>query len=277
MIKNFNINRKLFTGLYSARLRIAAACAVVLFLSAGCLRQKEEAKENETGAEQTGQADEQPALPSFASLPPSAVIDSLQLKAYGVDNCFSISPIDSIIRHRIEGKSFNETSPVDLEDLRYLTVLHVGFDGKTHKGEIVCHKGLAGDFIEVFRTLYENNYPIYSIRLVDDFDGDDNRSMAANNTSSYNARTVPGTTKLSSHAYGQAIDINPLYNPMIEYKGGKTQVLPPNGEPYVDRTRDFPYKITTSDLCCREFKRRGYRWGGDWTSMKDYQHFDRRL
>ena len=106
--------------------------------------------------------------------------------------------------------------------------------------------------------------------------GDDTASMEDNNTSCFNYRVVDGTTKLSKHAYGLAIDINPFYNPyVVPQSDGSTYISPKGSEAYTDRSADFPYKIDENDLCYRLFKEHGFTWGGNWNSCKDYQHFQK--
>jgi hypothetical protein len=139
-------------------------------------------------------------------------------------------------------------------------------------GEMVCNAAIAQDLLDIFRELYLAKYPIRSIRLVDDFDGSDEDSMRADNTSCFNYRTVPGQKKLSRHAMGMAVDVNPLENPYIDTRGA---VHPAEGAPYVDRTQDFPHKIDREDLCYKLFREHGFSWGGAWTRSKDYQHFEK--
>ena len=110
--------------------------------------------------------------------------------------------------------------------------------------------------------------------LVDEYDADDNASMADNNSSSFNYRVVEGTTHLSKHSQGLAIDINPRYNPYIHTLNGQTVCSPENGSDYADRSKDFPYKIDTEDYAYKLFLEYGFSWGGNWNSSKDYQHFE---
>lgn len=187
---------------------------------------------------------------------------------------FSISPIPDSVFARMEGKSYKANCTVPRSELRYLTVRHYDFEGNEKAGEIVCNVAIAEDLIEIFRALYEAKYPIARISLVDDFDADDRRSMEANNTSCFNFRKVEGSKSLSNHSYGRAIDVNPLINPYVT-KGG-SYVSPPAGRKYVDRTKDFRGKISHDDLCYKLFKQHGFVWGGDWKTMKDYQHFEKR-
>lgn len=188
---------------------------------------------------------------------------------------FTVQEIGPELFQRIKGKSYKHDCTVPLEDLRYLTVAYCGPDGKEQFGEIICNKTIADDLLEIFLHLFQAGYQIESVRLIDEFDADDVRSMQANNTSCFNFRKVAGSTKLSKHAQGLAIDINPLYNPWVKVKNGRTMVSPEEGRPYVDRRNDFPYKIDTDDLCYKEFIAHGFEWGGSWTSLKDYQHFEK--
>lgn len=161
------------------------------------------------------------------------------------------------------------------DDLCRLELLHYGFDGKIHRGEMVCNKAIAKDLIFIFKHLLEAGYQIERVETIDKYDGDDERSMAANNSSCYNYRTISGAGRLSKHALGLAVDINPLYNPYVKTRDGRTVISPSGAEEYADRSRNFPHKIDRNDLCYKLFRSRGFRWGGDWRTMKDYQHFEK--
>ncbi|MCR4824385.1 MAG: M15 family metallopeptidase [Bacteroidales bacterium] len=187
---------------------------------------------------------------------------------------FTIQAIPPEVEARMRGRSYPDHATVPLSELRYLRLSYYDFDGGRQTGELVCNVAIAQDLCEIFEALYQAGYPICSIRLVDDFDGSDDASMLADNTSCFNFRTVPGQKKLSNHARGLAIDVNPLENPYIDRNG---RVSPEGAEPYVDRTRDFPHKIDREDLCYRLFVEHGFRWGGAWRSVKDYQHFEKVL
>ena len=166
-----------------------------------------------------------------------------------------------------------QPSGVSLDTLR---VRHMGFDGKEHEGIIVCNKSISRDLSEIFSELFKAKYPIERIRPISEYDDDDERSMQANNTSCYSYRPIEGSTKLSNHARGLAIDINPLYNPCVRRKRDGTLIVQPaTGKPYVDRSKKFKYKITQNDLCYRLFVAHGFKWGGKWKSLKDYQHFEK--
>ncbi len=167
---------------------------------------------------------------------------------------------------------------VSYDDLRYMNVLYYDFNGEVKTGELICNKGIAQDLVEIFYELYLNEYQIEKIRLIDEYGGDDTASMKDNNTSCFNYRVVDGTDSLSKHALGCAIDINPFYNPYIVFDktgSGNDYISPEGSEIYVDRSRNFPYKIDENDLCYKLFKEHGFTWGGDWNSCKDYQHFQK--
>lgn len=186
-------------------------------------------------------------------------------------NLFASYPIPESVRTRMQGKSMKDNAKIGYDQLRYLKLPYYDFDGQIQKGELVCNQSIAHDLLCVFRDLFSEQYPICSIRLIDDFDADDETSMEANNTSCFNFRPVPGMNKLSHHALGLAIDINPLLNPYI--RGSK--VHPATATEYVDRTKDFPHKIDKNDLCYKVFTSYGFTWGGIWRN-KDYQHFEKR-
>ena len=187
------------------------------------------------------------------------------------DTVFVSMPIPPEVEARMRGVSYPAHATIPLEDLRYLRLSFVDFDGQSQVGELVCNKRIADDLVDIFRELYKARYPIRSIRLIDDFDGKDDASMAADNTSCFNYRPKSGGRSLSKHALGLAVDVNPLENPYVR---GRT-VLPADAEPYVDRGQTFPHKIDKNDLCYRLFRQHGFTWGGSWGPLKDYQHFEK--
>lgn len=189
---------------------------------------------------------------------------------------FYYEPIPDFVKEKIMGVSYKENDNVSLDDLRYCVMLYVDFNDETQTGEMICNKSIAQDIMEIFYELYQNGYQIQSIKLIDEFGGDDHASMLANNTSCFNYREVDGTTRLSNHAYGLAIDLNPFYNPYVTYgKDGSVNISPEGSEGYADRNAEFPYKIDENDLAYKLFKAHGFKWGGNWNSCKDYQHFER--
>lgn len=189
---------------------------------------------------------------------------------------FRIDTLGNDVFQRMQGRSYPSDCTVSRADLRLLTLAYCDFEGTTRTGELVCNKAIAQDLIEIFRELYRQRYPIAQIRPIDDFEADDERSMQANNTSCFCFRKIAGSKKLSKHALGMAIDLNPLQNPCVKRRRDGTLVVQPKtGRPYANRSRNFKHKITRQDLAYRLFTQRGFRWGGDWNSLKDYQHFEK--
>lgn len=190
---------------------------------------------------------------------------------------FYYEPLSDSIRQKITGISYPESDcTVAYEDLNYVGLLYIDFNGEEQVGELICNKAIAQDMVEIFYELYRNQYQIERIRLIDEYGGDDTLSMEDNNTSCFNYRVVDGTTSLSKHALGCAIDINPFYNPYVVFNkdgSGETYISPKGSEIYADRSQDFPYKIDENDLCYKLFTEHGFTWGGHWNSCKDYQHF----
>ena len=188
---------------------------------------------------------------------------------------FTSEEIPDEVFARMAGKSYKEDCTVPREDLRYLRISCVGADGSAYIGEMVAAADLAEDLLDIFRQLYEAGYPIERMQLIDDYDASDQASMEANNTTCFNFRQIAGSTKLSNHSLGRAVDINPLYNPYVKKTANGTIYDPPVAEAYADRDKDFPYKIDHDDLCYQLFTAHGFTWGGDWNSVKDYQHFEK--
>ncbi len=204
------------------------------------------------------------------------IIACLSLLTTRAQDCdFSIDTISDAVFLRMQGRSFPANCTTPRSELRYLRVLHRNAEDSVLHGELVCNKAIAEDLLDIFRKLYEAHYPIEHIRLIDDYEADDELSMRDNNSSSFCFRVVSGTTKLSKHARGLAVDINTRYNPYVRTRNGRRQVSPDNSLPYVDRTKSFPYKIEEGDLCYRLFIEHGFTWGGHWQTMKDYQHFEK--
>lgn len=187
---------------------------------------------------------------------------------------FYISPITDEIFARIKGKSFKDDCTLPRDDLRYLHVLHKDLNGKEHAGEMIVNVHIAETVLGILKKLYEANYPIEKIRLVDEYDADDEMSMEDNNSSAFNFRFISHTTKISKHGLGLAVDINTLYNPYTKIVDGERIIEPITAEPYLDRDADFPYKIEKGDLCYKLFIEAGFEWGGEWEDRKDYQHFE---
>lgn len=190
---------------------------------------------------------------------------------------FYIKPIPNDIFEKMQGKSYKENCTVPREELKYLHILHVGFDNNTHEGELIVNKRIAEDVIDIFKELYKAGYQIEKVRLIDEYNAQDELSMRDNNSSAFNFRYISYSTTLSKHAMGLAVDINTLYNPYIKQVDGRLNIEPANAVQYVDRNRQFPHKIDHDDLCYKLFTKYGFEWGGDWEDSKDYQHFEIKL
>jgi len=156
-----------------------------------------------------------------------------------------------------------------LENLELVEVYYYGFDEKLHKGQLVIHKEVVEDIKEIFNFIKESRFPLNKVIPMSAYDWSDERSMSDNNTSAFNYRFISGTRVTSKHAYGLAIDINPLLNPYI-----KNEQCIPAGSTY-DTTKAGT--ISAGSQLVREFKERGWTWGGDWKNLKDYQHFEKKL
>ena len=207
---------------------------------------------------------------------PGDVVPEEVLDTLNIDRYFTISEIPDTIFEFMQGRSYKEDCLIPRSDLRYLIILHRNMEGQAVVGELVVNKEIADDILAIMRELYDLYYPIEQVRLVDYYEGVDELSMAANNSSAFNWRPLTGsTTKISRHAMGMAIDINPLYNPYYKFHRGVEIIKPEEGEPYVDRMWEFPYIIEEDDVCYQLFMERGFKWGGDWNSLKDYQHFEK--
>lgn len=188
---------------------------------------------------------------------------------------FYYEPLSEEVKTRITGKSYPADCSIPYSDLRYVSVLYCDFNNETQTGEIICSKLIAQDLVEIFHELYNASYPIEKIRLIDEYNADDDLSCQDNNTSSFCYRTVAGSTKLSKHAQGLAIDLNPFYNPYITYPNGVPTIKLQDTAVYADREADFIAKIDYDDLAYKLFTAHGFTWGGDWNSVKDYQHFQK--
>lgn len=187
------------------------------------------------------------------------------MDAYG-----RVSSIPEEIRRAMRGVSWREHPRCpSLDDLALLSLPYRGFDGADHRGELVVARAVADAVLRVFARLFEVRFPIERMERVEAFGGDDDRSMSANNCSAFNFRTVAGTDRLSKHALGLAVDINPVQNPWVR----GDIVAPPEGRAYLDRDRDAPGMIKRPGPVTAAFDDIGWEWGGDWTRQKDYHHF----
>lgn len=171
------------------------------------------------------------------------------------------------------GASWRPECPLGPAQLRRISLDYLGFDGKTHRGELIVHEDLVEEVIAIFGNLHRLSYPIERMRTVDQYPGaDDELSMEDNNTSAFNCRSIPGSTHWAQHAYGRAIDLNPRINPCL-YADGTIQ--PVNAADYLERHRTDPGLLHAGDPAVRTFTDQGWQWGGAWTNPVDYQHFER--
>ena len=257
-------------------LTVATACVLVAGLSA-C---------SQNTANQLSSNTAQEAAPATASA--ASPTDNTEQAASPTDKTeqatsragFSIHEIsDDLFDRMKDGNTYKEDCIVPREDLRYLLVLHKDKEGNTHQGEMVVHKLIAEDVLEIFEKLYDAGYPIERMVLPDNYMADDETMMRDNNSSCFNFRFISHTDTISKHGLGMAVDINTLYNPYhktVTNEDGKQEevIEPATGEPYLDRTKNFDYKIEKGDLCYTLFIEKGFEWGGDWQDRKDYQHFE---
>jgi hypothetical protein len=167
--------------------------------------------------------------------------------------------------------SYRQGCPVGPSQLRAVRVRHWGFDRRVHVGTLVVHASVAHSVVSVFRELYATRFPIRRMRPIDVYRGSDPASMAADNTSAFNCRYAfaAGPRRWSAHAYGKAIDVNPVENPYLD----RGVVRPPAGRRYLDRSRVRPGMAVGGGPLVRAFQRIGWSWGGRWTASPDYQHF----
>ncbi|CAJ1581602.1 M15 family metallopeptidase [[Mycobacterium] wendilense] len=171
------------------------------------------------------------------------------------------------------GPSWRPDCPVPPRQLRRVSLNHIDFQGRPQRGDLVVHQELVPEVIEIFEELHRMRYPIAKMRTLDHYpDASDELSMEDNNTSAFNCRRIPGSGSWSFHAYGRAIDINPVLNPFID---GSGTVEPRNGARFVDRRRVDPGTLHDGGSAVLAFTDRGWRWGGHWRSPLDYQHFER--
>lgn len=183
----------------------------------------------------------------------------------------TITPIPRALRTTMTGVSWHKGCPVGLGALRLITSTFHLPTGGTATGQLIVHRDVARPVLRIFKRLWQVGFPIAKLQLIDAYGGDDWRSIEADNTSAFNCRKATGSSRWSNHAYGRAIDINPLENPYIE--GGR--VFHQASWPYVDRTkRRSPLEVLPGDAVVKAFAAEGWGWGGAWSgSVLDTQHF----
>jgi hypothetical protein len=183
---------------------------------------------------------------------------------------FHAAPLTQIQRHRLYGSSWRPGCPVSLDQLRHVRLRYVGFDGAAHRGELVVNADAVATTRTAFSFLYAERFPIRRVRLVDDYGASDHASIEADNTSAFNCRRATGATRWSQHAYGRAIDVNPIENPYVYADGTTTHA---RSRPYLDRSVRRPGMAYRGGVLVRAFRRAGWGWGGTWPGPTDYQHF----
>ncbi len=181
-----------------------------------------------------------------------------------------ISPLSPTLRAQMNGVSWHSGCPVPLSQLRLITLSYRGFDQRSHTGQLVVNGSVAKQVVGVFRTLYRENFPIRRMRLVDAYGGSDFRSIEADNTSAFNCRNATGSSSWSNHAYGLAIDINPIENPYVSASGSTAHTA---SRPYLNRSRIRPGMAYPGGVLVGAFRSAGWGWGGYWSGVRDYQHF----
>jgi len=188
------------------------------------------------------------------------------------DIVFKAESLPSNIIEQIMGSSFHKNDHFGTEHLSYLTLTHVDFYGEIRRGNIIVAAEIAYEVLEIFEDLFLGGFPIARVRLIDYYNAQDYYSMADNNSVGFNFRYIAGTTILSRHALGMAVDINPVQNPYIRDE----TIWPLASIPYLDREYVRPGMIIPGDVAYNAFTSRGWIWGGHWSRPIDYHHFERR-
>jgi len=259
--------------------RLIAAFAAICVFCSGCQTLPRPTQSGDVSAEPHTQ---EPVLPTATvvsgggdnqeTMSPATPAPTESAPPTEMPDVFSSSGISLEIQEIMLGKTIHETSLVQFQDLCYLTITYWGYDDQKHVGNMIVNYQIADDTLEIFKVLLEHKFPIEKMVLPAFYDGVDELSMRDNNTSAFNDRPIDGSGALSWHQMGLAIDINPLYNPYIHFASGKLE--PSTGGEYLDRTLALPGMIVDGDICVSTFKQYGFSWGGDWNTVKDYQHFE---
>ncbi|MCL2235690.1 MAG: M15 family metallopeptidase [Defluviitaleaceae bacterium] len=193
-------------------------------------------------------------------------------QANAAEPVFHMQPLPPHVVELVEGSSFHPETPFGLDFLTYLTISHRDFNGIHRRGHMIVAEEIGQEVLDIFEEIFHAPFPIARMRLIDFYGAMDYYSMADNNSVGFNFRTIAGTNVLSRHAFGMAIDINPVQNPYIR---GET-ILPAAGAMYLDRGDVRLGMIVPGDGVYNAFVSRGWIWGGNWASPRDYHHFERR-
>lgn len=272
------------------------ALAMLVFLGIHLLNQQTNGKqvtENETSEKQTSdtqtpdaQQTTQEKRTDLSGLEAGAIVEKATIDAQNLDVYFTSSELTEVQKEAMNGKSYIENPDISYDDLRYIKVLHYNFYHQIQVGELVVNQAIAEDCRQIFMELFQEEYEINSMYLIDRYYEKDqarNReqvdisSINDDNTSAFHYRKIAGTEVLSNHAYGMAIDINPLENPYVKEADLQQTVASPYKDynSYKDRTAQRAHMISKDDACYRIFKSHGFQWGGEWNGNKDYQHFEK--
>lgn len=272
------------------------ALAMLVFLGIHLLNQQTNGKqvtENETSEKQTSdtqtpdaQQTTQEKRTDLSGLEAGAIVEKATIDAQNLDVYFTSSELTEVQKEAMNGKSYIENPDISYDDLRYIKVLHYNFYHQIQVGELVVNQAIAEDCRQIFMELFQEEYEINSMHLIDRYYEKDqarNReqvdisSINDDNTSAFHYRKIAGTEVLSNHAYGMAIDINPLENPYVKEADLQQTVASPYKDynSYKDRTAQRAHMISKDDACYRIFKSHGFQWGGEWNGNKDYQHFEK--
>lgn len=243
---------------------------------------EESAGQSEVSKSQDAEAPAPAKRTNLDGVEAGTVLEPDQLDLTELDRYFTGTAITQgdPVFERIHGQSYQENPHVSLEELHYLKMLHYNFEGRIQVGEMIVNERIQDDVLEIFQELFQAEYEIQSMYLIDNYwmgdaEDSDMASMEANNTSAFCYRAVTGGGRLSNHAYGLAIDLNPQQNPYVSYRTGEPVWQQENANDYIDRDAGLPHMITHEDLAYELFTQHGFQWGGDWNSPKDYQHFEK--
>ncbi len=215
-----------------------------------------------------------------------AIVEKATIDEQNLDLYFTSSELTEAQKEAMNGKSYIENPDISYDDLRYIKVLHYNFNHQMQVGELVVNQAIAEDCRQIFMELFQEEYEIHAMYLIDRYYEKDQArngeqvdicSINDDNTSAFHYRKIAGTDVLSNHAYGMAIDINPLENPYVKEADLQQTVASPYQDynTYKDRTTQRAHMISKDDVCYRIFKSHGFQWGGEWNGNKDYQHFEK--
>jgi len=188
------------------------------------------------------------------------------------DYADDIMPLSDTQKQQIMNYTWHPGCPISPDDLVQVKINYWGFDQNAHTGILIINQSVAENVVEIFKILYQDKFPIEKIQPLENYQGDEAKAMADNDTFGFHCRPMTSNPALFSiHSYGLAIDINPLINPYVD----KNMILPPEGKKYLDRNLNIPGMILKNGIVYNAFEKYGWTWGGDWKYIKDYQHFQK--